>query len=166
MWGNYGVALADELLTNCSDSQRELLEAIKAHITWKENRKIADALVHTQTEAQLAQLRTMTTHLTASRDNFRERLIRSEEAWESCIKTMSVNSQRETLNEAIAEVHARRAVLLRELDETRAANSELIHEALGKSNALREGLVSKLEALTAANTKAQGDCKSNPITIY
>jgi t-SNARE complex subunit (syntaxin) len=166
MWGNWGVAICDELLTDCRDSQRELLEAIKAHITWIEDRKIADALVHTQTEAHLVQLGTMTTHLTASRDNYRERLRRSEEGWESCIKTMSVNSQSERLNEAIGEVHAQRAVLLRELEETRAANSELIHEALGKSDALREGLVSKLEALTAANTKAQGDCKSNPITIY
>jgi hypothetical protein len=83
------VAICDELLTDCLDSQRERLEAIKAYITRQEDKIIMKALVHTQTEAHLVQLGTMTTHLTASRDKYLERMRRLDEGWESCIKTMS-----------------------------------------------------------------------------
>jgi hypothetical protein len=83
------VAICDELLTDCLDSQSERLEAIKAYITRQEDKKIAVALVLTHIEAHLVQLDTMTTDLTASRDNYRERLRRFEEGWESCINTMS-----------------------------------------------------------------------------
>ena len=49
----------------------------------------ANELVLRQTRAHVVQLGTMTTHLQTSRDEYRERVRRFEDGWETCIKTMS-----------------------------------------------------------------------------
>jgi hypothetical protein len=95
--------MCDDLLAGVPDSQTRhvkprserphsstrKLKAVKAYIAQQEDTIKANELVLRQTRAHVVQLGTMTTHLQTSRDEYRERVRRFEDGWETCIKTMS-----------------------------------------------------------------------------